>query len=180
MMLKQLILPICLSAGLVPLAAQEATEAGVQGALVFPQNDLRSAVGGRTGFTLGVHGGIDLQGGNELRPRIDYTRIDGGAFSLSSLDGSTTVQSMSVGADYLRYLEGQRRGLYGVAGVSLVWWNSDYRHGGSVRETSPTVMIGAGHRFNSAVSMEFNLDYGQFRPSQGSASSIKGGVFYRF
>jgi hypothetical protein len=37
-----------------------------------------------------------------------------------------------------------------------------------------------GHRFNSSVSMEFNLDYGQFRPSVGVASSIKGGVFYRF
>jgi hypothetical protein len=162
-----------------PLCAEQ-TEAGIQGSLVFPQQNLRQAVGGRTGFQLGVHGAIDLQGGSELRPRIDYTRIDGGSWSLASLSGSTTIQAVSVGADYLRYLEGIRRGLYGVAGVGLFWWNSDERGGGHTRETSPSLMVGAGHRFNSSVSMEFSVDLGHFRPSVGSASSIKGGIFYRF
>jgi len=178
MRLKNLIPALCFAA-VLPLAAQD-TEAGIQGGLVFPQNDLRSAVGGRTGFTFGFHGGIDLQGGNELRPRIDYMRIDGGSFSLSSLNSTTTVQSVGIGLDFLRYLEQRRRGSYAVGGIELNWWNSQYRFGGSVRETSPSLMIGVGHRFNSSVSMEFNLDYGQFRPSVGVASSIKGGVFYRF
>ncbi len=170
---------LCLAAAVLPLPAEE-TEAGIQASLVFPQQDLRSQVGGRTGFQVGVHGAIDLQGGSEVRPRLDYTRIDGGSWSLASLSGSTTVQAVGIGADYLRYLEGRRRGLYGVAGVELNWWNTDQRGGGSVRETAPSVMIGAGHRFNSAVAMEFSLDFGQFRPSVGTASSIKGGVFYRF
>jgi hypothetical protein len=41
-------------------------------------------------------------------------------------------------------------------------------------------MVGVGHRFNSSWSMEFNLDWGQFRSYVGTASDIKGGVFYRF
>jgi hypothetical protein len=177
--MKTLFPVLCLAAAALPLAAQE-TEAGFQAALVFPQNDLRTAVGGRTGFTLGFHGGIDLQGGNELRPRIDYTRIDGGSFSLSALNSTTTVQAIGIGVDYLRFLEGRLRGSYAVGGLELNWWNTQYRFGGNDRETSPSLMIGVGHRFNSSISMEFNLDYGQFRPSVGSASSIKGGIFYHF
>jgi hypothetical protein len=111
MRMKTLLPALCFAAAILPLSAQE-TEAGIQGGLIFPQSDLRSAVNGRTGFTLGVHGGIDLQGGNELRPRIDYTRIDGGSFSLSSLNSTTTVQAVGVGIDYLRYLEGRRRGQF--------------------------------------------------------------------
>ena len=176
---KALAISLLLAAAVPPLPA-EPTEAGIQGSLVFPQQDLRSAVGGRTGFQVGVHGAIDLQGGSEARPRIDYTRIDGGSWSLSSLSGSTTVQAVSLGADYLRYFEGRRRGLYGVAGLGLSWWHSDERGGGSTHKTSPSLMVGAGHRFNSSVSMEFSVDFGQFRSSVGSASSIKGGVFYRF
>ncbi|MDR3672072.1 MAG: outer membrane beta-barrel protein [Holophaga sp.] len=179
MRMKMLFPVLFLAAGMLPLAAQE-TEAGIQGALVFPQSDLRSATDGRIGFTLGVHGGIDLQGGNELRPRIDYTRVDGGSFSLSSLKSTTTVQAVGIGVDYLYYLEHRRRGSYAVGGLELNWWEAQYRFRSSERETSPSVMIGVGHRFNASVAMEFNLDYGQFRPSMGSASSIKGGVFYRF
>lgn len=170
---------LALAAAALPLRAQQ-TEAGIQGSLVFPQNNLRTATNGRTGFQVGFHEGIDLQGGNEVRPRIDYTRIDAGSFSLSSLSSTTTVQALSLGADYLRYLEGTRRGLYGVAGLALVWWDTQYRFSGSERKTSPSLMFGAGHRFNSSVSMEFSMDFGQFRDSVGSASSIKGGVFYQF
>jgi hypothetical protein len=177
--MRKLFPVLCLAAAMLPLAAQE-TEAGIQGALVFPQNDLRSAVGGRTGFTFGFHEGIDLLGGNELRPRIDYTRIDGGSFSLPALNSTTTVQAVGIGVDYLRYLESRLRGAYAVAGLELNWWSTQYRFQGSQRETSPSLMIGVGHRFNAAIAMEFNLDYGQFRPSVGSASSIKGGVSYQF
>ena len=68
----------------------------------------------------------------------------------------------------------------GVAGIELNWWESQYRFRGSDRETSPSLMVGVGHRFNSSWSMEFNLDWGQFRSYVGTASDIKGGVFYRF
>jgi hypothetical protein len=147
---------------------------------VFPQQDLRTATGGRTGFSFGVHGAIDLQGGSELRPRIDYTRVDGGSFSLASLTSTTTVTGIGIGCDYLKYLEDRRRGLYGFGGVALTWWASDYRFDGTTRLTSPSLVAGVGHRFNSSVGMEFSVDFGQFRPHFGTYSNIKGGVSYRF
>jgi len=176
---KMLMTCLCLTGFLSPLTAQQ-TEAGIQGSLLFPQSDLHSAVNGRVGFQVGVHGAIDLQGGSELRPRIDFTRLDGGSFSLSSGSSTTTIEAVGVGVDYLRYMEERRRGLYACAGIELDWWNVQYRFRNSDRETTPMLMVGVGHRFNSSTSMEFNLDYGQFRPSVGTASSIKGGVFYRF
>ncbi len=170
---------LCLAAGMLPLGAQQ-TEAGIQGSLVFPQQDLRTATGGRIGFQVGVHGAIDLGGGNEIRPRIDYTRVDGGSFSLASLTSTTTVYGVGLGADYLRYLEERRRGLYAFGGVGLVWWYSQYRFAGSTRLTSPTASIGVGNRFNANWGMEFGLEVGQFRSSLGGYSSLKGGVWYRF
>lgn len=174
------LLPIlCLAVAAAPLAATE-TEAGIQGSLVFPQQDLRTATGGRTGFSFGVHGAIDLQGGSELRPRIDYTRVDGGSFSLASLTSTTTVTGIGIGCDYIKYIEERRRGLYGFGGVALTWWSSDYRFDGTTRLTSPSLALGVGHRFNSSVGMEFSVDCGQFRSHFGSYSNIKAGVFYRF
>jgi hypothetical protein len=174
-----LFVTLSLCAGLVPLAAQE-TEAGIQALAVFPQDDLRAAVGGRTGFDVGVHSSIDLTGGSELRPRIDYTRIDGGSFSLSSLSSTTTISGIGVGADFLQFLNDQRRGPYVTGGLDLVWWTTQYRFSSSQREISPTLMLGAGHRFNSAISMEFNLDLGHFRPAVGQAADIRAGLFYQF
>jgi len=179
MRMMPLLTSICLASAMLPLSA-ERTEAGIQGSLVFPQSDLRSEVRGRTGFQVGVHGAIDLQGGNELRPRIDYTRIDGGAFSFNSFSGSHTVKGVGLGVDYLRYYEQRPRGLYGLGGIELIWWDARDRDGASVRETAPSLKLGVGHRFDSRVSMEFSVDYGKFRPAFGTASSIKGGVFYRF
>lgn len=177
MRMKSLFPALILASAMLPLAAQQ-TEAGVQASLLFPQSDLRSAVNGRVGFDIGVHGAIDFGGGSEVRPRIDYTRYDGGSFSGSSLSGSTLVEAISVGADYLRYMEGRNRGLYAVGGVALNWWNAHYRHASNERDTSPSVMVGVGHRFNSAVAMEFNIDFGH--SAVGTATAIKGGVFYRF
>jgi hypothetical protein len=179
MSVKSLLPILCLAGGMVPLCGQQ-TEAGIQGSVLFPQQALRQATDGHVGFELGVHAAIDLQGGNEIRPRLDYTRIDGGSFSGSSLTGTTSVQGVGLGADYLRYLEDTRRGLYGAAGLELFWWNTKYRFSGSDRLTTPMVMIGVGHRFNANVAAEFDIDFGQFRSSVGTASSIKGGIFYRF
>jgi hypothetical protein len=176
---KFLLSAFCLATSAAALFGTE-TEAGIQGSLVFPQQDLRSATGGRTGFQVGVHGAVDLGGGSELRPRIDYTRVDGGSFSLGSLTSTTTVHGVGIGADFLKYLDERRRGLYGFGGLALTWWSSDYRFGGTTRLTSPSVIFGVGHRFNSSVGMEFSVDFGQFRSSAGAYSDIKGGVFYRF
>lgn len=170
---------LCLPAGVLPLAAQQ-TEFGIQGLAAISEQALRSQIGSRPGFEIGVHEGIYLQNGQELRPRIDYTRFDNGSFSFSSLNSTTTVWGISAGADYLCYLEGGRRGLYGVAGLNLSWWTAYQRFAGSQRETSPSLLFGFGHRFNSNLAVEFEDEYGHFQPEAGSMNTFKGGVFYQF
>jgi len=189
------IMVLILAAGLLPLAAQDTglgsqgsglglfgsqNEAGIQGAVVLPENDLRNAVGGRTGFGLGVHGAIAMDGGTEIRPRIDYTRLDGGSFSLSSISSTTTVQEVSVGADYLVYAGGTRQGLYGFAGANLAWWYTQNRFSGNTRKVSPTLLFGPGFRFNKSISGDLSFEYGQFRSSVGTECNIKGSIFYSF
>jgi len=170
---------LCLAtAGLALPAAQ--TEAGVQASLVFPQNALRTATDGSIGFQVGFQEGVDLGGGNEVRGRIDYTRVDGGSFHLSSLNSTTTVQGLGVGADYLRYLEDRRRGFYAFGGLALDWWFTHYRFTSGDRTTTPTLRLGIGHRFDSNFGVEFGADWGQFRSDVGSFTNLKAGVTYRF
>jgi hypothetical protein len=194
MNVKGLGLIFCLAIGTVPLAAQvddffdQAAPAGVtQGAglgvqafLVSPQENLRQAVDGRLGFQVGVNWSMPLGGNVELRPRLDYTRVDGGAFHPSSLTSTTTIQGVSLGADALWFFAENRRGPYAVTGLNLTWWETHYQFNGNDRETSPSLIAGIGHRFNRRLSLELDLELGQFRPSQGSESSIKAGVFYMF
>ena len=194
MNLKSLALIFCLAIGTVPLPAQgvdffdqgapanssQGARIGIQGLLVSPQGDLRQAVNGRIGFQAGANWCVELGGTNELRPRLDYTRLDGGAFHPSSLTSTTTVEGVSLGADALWFFAENHRGPYAVTGANLTWWETHYQFDGNDRRTSPGLIAGIGHRFNARRALELDLDLGQFRPSYGTDSSIKGGVFYTF
>jgi hypothetical protein len=154
--------------------------AGIQGFLVLPQADLRDSVNGRCGFGVGIHGAIDLEGGAQCRPRVDYSRLDAGAFSVSSVSSTTTIQEVSLGADYLAYVAANRRGFYGVMGANLAWWEVQNRFTPSTRITTPMVLAGPGFRFGDALSVEAELEYGRYRPSVGAENAIRIGCFYLF
>ena len=184
---------LCMAAGMLPLAAQDidsgvrsilgmsgSTSIGVQAFLVSPQQDLRSAVGGRTGFAVGTHWAFDMADATELRPRVDYTRMDGGSFSFSAVSSTTTVQGVSVGADWLWYLDESRRGLYAMGGANICWWSFKNTFAGNSTTVSPSLVFGAGNRFNQSLSAEVNVDYGRFRPGDGRESSIRLGIYYQF
>ncbi|MDR3673060.1 MAG: hypothetical protein P4L36_19605 [Holophaga sp.] len=185
---------LILAVGLAPLGAQDMGSAsgssmsifntqsrvGIQGFLVSPQGDLRDAVGGRTGFQVGAHWSIGYDGGGELRPRVDYTRFDGGSLSFSSTLSTTTLQGVGVGVDYLRYLDGSHLGFYVLAGASINWWDASYRFASDSEGTYPAAQVGVGHRFNQALAVEFDVGYGPFRPSMGAGDTIKLGAFYKF
>jgi hypothetical protein len=192
MPLKLSMTVLLLAAGLAPLGAQDLgfqnpismfnyqSRIGIQGFLVSPQGDLRSAVDGRTGFQVGAHWSITYDGGGELRPRVDYTRFDGGSLSFSSTLSTTTLQGAGVGVDYLRYLDGSHLGFYAMAGASIAWWYASYRFQDNTQGTYPAAQVGIGHRFNQALSVEFNVGYGPFRPSMGAGDTVKLGAFYKF
>ena len=173
-------LPIALLLAAVPACADQ-TQAGLQGAFVFPQNDLRTNADGAVGLTFGVHVSLDLQGGSELRPRLDYVQCDTKA--LHAITFSTTTFSahgVGLGADYLRFFEERNRGLYGVIGAGVQWWSASDAAHGPTTETAPYVKAGAGFRFDSAVSAEITLDLGKFRTTAGTAGSVQLGLNYRF
>ena len=135
--MKNLLLSALALALALPSAAEQ-TRAGVQAAIVFPQNDLRSNVDGTVGLSLGIHVDVNLQGGNELRPRLDFTQCDTEAFHLLTL--STTrrsVHGVGLGADYLRFVEGGRRGLYGLVGANLNWWSASETAFGEISPRKP-------------------------------------------
>jgi hypothetical protein len=162
----------------LPALAQ--TEAGIQASFVFPQSDVREAVDGRTGLQAGVHAAINLQGGHELRPRADVLFLSKESAHIFGVAPTPTVRSISVGLDYLRFVEERRRGLYGATGLGFHWWQTQRPEGGSERKISPALMVGGGFRFDSALSVEFNVEFGSFRDHAGTATLVKTGVSYRF
>jgi len=173
--------PSALALALALPACAQQTRAGVQGAFVFPQNDLRSNVDGTVGLSLGIHVDVNLQGGNELRPRLDFTQCDTEAFHLLTL--STTrrsVHGVGLGADYLRFVEGGRRGLYGLVGANLNWWSASETAFGDTHETAPGFRLGAGFRFDSAFSAEITYELFRFRSTAGTGGAIKAGISYTF
>lgn len=185
---------LMLALGLAPLSAQDLglgspysswlfngrTSGGVQGLLVLPQAGLRSTVSGRSGFQVGVHAGVALDGNAELRPRIDYTRLDGGSFSVSDLDSTTTVQEVSLGADYMLFIDSTERGLYGVVGAGLAWWQVEHRFSDNTHQVAPAAMVGTGFRFNRTITVEVNAGLSQFRPVAGSENDIRAGAYFTF
>lgn len=195
MSLKGPILLVLLAAGLTPLAAQgdsfsglqdalafmnPGTQLGIQAFLVSPQGELRTELDGRLGFQVGAHWQKDFQQGFQLRPRVDYTRYDGGAFSVSSATSTTTLQGLGVGADLLCYLDSSHQGLYALAGADLTWWDAQYRFSGSNQGAFPGLKLGLGHRFNPSVAVEFEADMAPYRPMVGAGESIKFGALYNF
>ena len=163
-----------------PAFAQR-TEAGVQAAIIFPQNDLRDNANGALGLTFGVSVSYPLGSGNDLRGRLDYVQCDTTSFHMLVL--STTRQSahgVGLGADLLHYVETGSRGLYGLVGTGLHWWSASNPAYGDTNETAPYFHAGAGFRFNRAVAAEITYELGRFRSTAGTAGSIQTGVVFRF
>jgi len=178
--MKKLLLPAFALLLALPLSALQ-TQAGVQAALVFPQNDLRGNVDGTMGLTFGVHVNLNLQGGSELRPRLDYLQCDTEALHVLTLSTTTrSVHAVALGADYLRFVDGGSRGLYGLVGTGMQWWSASEPSFGNTSETAPYLKFGAGFRFDSAVSAEITYDLGRFRSTSGTAGSIQAGLSYTF
>jgi hypothetical protein len=185
---------LIVAAGILPLSAQDTgldsvgdlpgfnlfsgqSGFGIQGFAVMPQSNLHDAVGGRTGFEVGVHTTVPLAANTELQPRFDYTRLDAGSFSFSNATSVTTINGLSVGADFLYYFQGSRTGMYAMGGANFAWWECQNRFVDNTRHTSPTLLFGPGFRFSKAFAAELEFEFGQFRQSVGADNSIKiGGV----
>ncbi len=153
---------------------------GVHGSVNLPQGDLKTALDSKAGFTVGGHLGVYLKDGHELRPRLEYTRYDGGSFSLTSVTFKNTIVALGFGGDYLYHLEGRHRGTYLLAGAGFQWWTVEPRQGDSTHENGLSLQAGAGYRFSPRVAVEAAYSTSRFRADQGRANAVTVGMSIRF
>ncbi len=160
------------------LAAQEGPRFGLQATLNQPQSDLKDAVDSKLGFGVGAHLFVDLGKGHALRPRLDYIWFP----EYSAYGASLKVNNLSVGADYLYFVEGKAEGIYFTAGLSANRWKaelSDPLFGNTSESTTKLgLAAGLGYQFNKTVGAE--LRYQKGKAWEGDFDFIQAGVTFRF
>lgn len=167
------------------LCAQEGPRFGLQAGLNLPQSDLKDAVDDKVGFNLGAQVTFDLRGGHMLRPRLDYTWFP--EYRVSDLGGSAEVKfsALSLGGDYLYFVEGKPQGFYVTGGLALVQWKVEASGsflgiGFSSSETTNKLGLaaGAGYQFNKTVGAE--VRYLKSSVGEGDLDMIQVGATFRF
>ena len=174
-----------LALGSLGRQAQEGPRFGLQATLSLPQGDLKDAVDSKMGYGVGAHVTFDLQGGHMIRPRLDATWYPKYTVSDAFGSASVTYSNLSLGADYLYFVEGKPQGLYFTGGLSAVQWKGEASVNvlgisGSDSETTTKLGLaaGLGYQFNKTVGAE--LRYQTSKVWDGNANSLQAGVTFRF
>ena len=155
------------------LSAQESPRFGLQAGINIPQGDLSDAVDSKLGLNVGGHMMLDFRGGHMLRPRVDYTWFPeynvGGA--------SIKFSNLSLGADYLYFVDGKPEDFYFTGGLALVQWKAEVN---SASETTNKLglAIGGGYQFNKTVGVE--LRYLKSKVEEANLDTIQAGVTFQF
>ena len=137
------------------------------------------------GFGLGAHMTLDLKGGHMIRPRLDATWYPKFSTGDSTFGGSTKFSNVSLGADYLYFVEGKPEGLYFTGGLSAVRWKAEADvtlFGTTMSDSESTTKLGLaaglGYQFNKTVGAE--LRYLKGKAWDGDLDAIQAGVTFRF
>ena len=168
------------------LSAQEGPRFGLQAGLNLPQSDLKDAVDDKVGFTIGAQVTFDLRGGHMVRPRLDYTWFPEYRMSRSGASASAKFSNLSLGADYLYFVEGRPQGFYVTGGLALVHWKGEASYSipgigsGSTDETTNKLGLaaGVGYQFNKTVGAE--VRYLKSSAWEGDLDMIQVGATVRF
>ena len=184
-MLRKHLIPLTLglfafSAG-SPLFSED-IKLGAQIGAGFPTGTLHTLVDGKAGFTAGAFALVDLREGRAIRPRLDYFHWRGtqpvlvpvnffpGAPSPATAAQTTRVTCWSLGADYLRFLEGHtNEGVYLLAGLGI----SSNQREADVTLNSAT-LSGSGSRSQRSTRLALNVGAGyQFNPTFGAEAGYR-------
>jgi hypothetical protein len=165
----------------VGLARAEDPRFGVQVHGNIPTGDLKTAVDSKLGVGGGAHATFDLGDGHMIRPRIDYTFFPEATVSTIR----NKVNDLSLGADYLYFLEGKPTGVYLTGGLSLNHWKVDASSSlGSFSGSSNKLGVAAGAGFNFNRTFGAELRFITSKYGSGStdvtANVIQAGVTLRF
>jgi opacity protein-like surface antigen len=167
------------------LSAQEGPRFGLQAGLNIPQSDLKDAVDSKLGFNIGAQVTFDLRGGHMLRPRLDYTWFPEYSVSGGGASASAKFSNISLGADYLYFVEGKPQGIYFTAGAAAIQWKMEVSAsflGSSASASETTTKLGlaagVGYQFNPTVGAE--VRYLKSSAWEGDLDMIQVGATFRF
>ena len=170
--------PILLAALAAGSLWAEETRFGVQLQVASPRGDLKQFVDGNLGPGLGLHATLDLGDGQLLRPRLDYTSLPEATFGARR----QRATSLSLGSDYLFFVEGKPEGLYFALGLAAMHWSLQTTQATGQTTTASTrsgLSFGIGYLWTETLGTE--LRYGHSRVSQVfSASTLQAEVTLRF
>lgn len=162
------------SLSLASVAMAQSFQPGIHGGLNIPLGDLGTAVDDRFGLTFGGHLGVYYGNGHELRPRVDYTRFNGGYFPAGGgRFDKNTISAWGVGADYLYYTEQRLVGPYLAMGLGYQWWDVSPRDSANHSNSAMSFAAGGGFRFNRTFAVEARFTTGQFQDTNGAANAIQ-------
>lgn len=180
-------LPLLLLLAAAALGAQEPTTFGVQARLSGPSDNLKDAVGGKTGFgaSLGVES--DFENGRKGRILLGFDRWGPGSTADQSGNrGKASVSHLSVEAVKMLGTEGPKgfSGPFLFLGVGAYGWNvtfTDPAYGDSA--TRRVVHFGAsaglGYRLGTQVDVELRVTASRVDPTF-MATCLSLGATYRF
>jgi hypothetical protein len=154
---------------------------GVQVHGNIPTGDLKDAVDNKLGLGLGAHGTFDLGLGHVIRPRFDYTFFPETTLPSGTNGLKSKVDALSLGADYLYFIDGKPVGLYLTGGLSLNHWKVDL---GDASESSNKfgLAAGVGYNFNKSFGAEFRFTTSKYGSGSKdyTASALQVGATLRF
>jgi opacity protein-like surface antigen len=167
------------------LARAEDPRFGVQVHGNIPTGDLKDTVDSKLGLGGGAHVTFDLGDGHLIRPRLDYTFFPETSLNSGAASVKNKVNDLSVGADYLYFLNGKTEGLYLTGGLSFNHWKVDKTSvGESFSSTSnkPGFAAGVGFNLNPSFGGEIRLISSKFESGSKTltANAIQAGVTLRF
>ncbi|WP_243317408.1 outer membrane beta-barrel protein [Geothrix paludis] len=168
------------------LSAQEGPRFGLQAGLNIPQSDLKDAVDSKVGFNIGAQATFDLRGGHMIRPRLDYTWFPEYSVSGGGASASLKMSNISLGADYMYFVDGKPQGFYFTAGAAAMQWKMEANvsisgfGSGSSSETTTKLGLaaGVGYQFNKTVGAE--VRYLKSSAWEGDLDMIQVGATFRF
>lgn len=169
-------LPLVLA---LPLAAQASSRptyglsVQVDAPLGNLKDDTDKSVGGGASFLVQW----DLGGGHAIRPRLDLNLFNVSTYSPSHSNyrESRNLSAVSLGADYLYYLNGTPKGLYLTAGAGVTRWDLAYttsdRNGNTYSNsydsnkntTSLNLAAGLGWQFTRVIGLEARFVHAPYK-----------------
>ena len=154
------VLPLVLV--ITPLVGKD-VNFGCQVGIAMPQGDTKLAVGDQKGYTVGINVPIDFNGGNTLRPHLNYL-TNTGTQSGNYQSNDNTLATISLGVDWLYYVNKNLAGLYLVAGIGANYTKFDSTY------NSPYDLLNSGYsvtRYGTAVAFNAGLGW-QFSSKFGA------------